>query len=59
MVKYPISLSLYLSNYILFLSIINIYILFIKGDILGQYLISKGADENARNNFGKLVWEGI
>ena len=29
------------------------------GDTLGQYIISKGADESARNNQGKPPWDGI
>lgn len=29
------------------------------GDTLGQYLMTKGADNSARNNFGKLPWDGI
>lgn len=29
------------------------------GDSLGQYIISKGADADARNNVGKTVWQGI
>ena len=28
-------------------------------ETLGQYLISKGADVEARNNYGRLSWEGI
>lgn len=29
------------------------------GDSLGQYLISKGADADARNNAGKTIDQGI
>jgi hypothetical protein len=29
------------------------------GDSLGQYLISKGADADARNNAGKSIDQGI
>jgi hypothetical protein len=29
------------------------------GDLLGQYLISKGADTAIRNNAGKPVWDGL
>jgi len=29
------------------------------GETLGQYLISKGADSDAKNNFGRSTWEGI
>ena len=29
------------------------------GDSLGQYLISKGADGEARNNIGKTIYQGI
>lgn len=29
------------------------------GETLGQYIISKGADPEARNNGGKSVWQGI
>ena len=29
------------------------------GDSLGQYLISKGADQYARNNEGRICWDGI
>jgi len=29
------------------------------GDSLGQYLLSKNADGEARNNAGKATWEGI
>lgn len=28
-------------------------------DTLGEYIISKGADVEARNKYGKLSWEGI
>ena len=29
------------------------------GDTLGQYLVTKGADNSARNNAGRLPWDGI
>jgi ankyrin repeat protein len=29
------------------------------GDTLGQYMISKGADAQAKNNVGHSSWEGI
>ena len=29
------------------------------GESLGQYLISKGADPDARNNAGKFTWQGV
>lgn len=29
------------------------------GDTLGQYIIQKGAETNARNNLGRPCWDGI
>jgi hypothetical protein len=29
------------------------------GPTLGEYIISKGADRDARNNAGKAYWDGI
>lgn len=29
------------------------------GETLGEYLISKGANMNAKNNIGKVTWDGI